>query len=195
MADNAKRHSVRFALSKGKGILRLEPASMARDFPSPGRRLGLKDEASEVASGAGSPSVGLAPPPRPTLRALDLKRPALGAHDGPDRRQVRVDSRGLVALDVGQVDPVFADFLVGEQHSIRLIRVALQVPIAPRHRAHLSRPSARQPSRPGLPSPQLLSPRRRDYAKARLTKGPDVGQRHRGGSAGDTSAKYEPPWG
>jgi hypothetical protein len=113
--------------------------------------------------------------------------------DGPDRRLVRVDRRGIVALDAGQADPVVADFLVGEQHSLRLIRVTLQVPIAPRHRAHLSRPSSRQPSRPGLPSPQMLSPRRRDYAKARLTKGSDAGQRRRGGSAGDTSAKYEPP--
>ena len=68
-------------------------------------------------------------------------------------------------------------------------------PYPPIHVADLSRPAARQPWRPRLLIPQLLPPRRRDFARPRLTKGPNAGQRHRGGSARHTSAKYEPPWG
>ncbi len=48
MADNTKRNIVENALGKGNGILRLEPAWVARDFLPPGRRLGLKDEEYEV---------------------------------------------------------------------------------------------------------------------------------------------------
>jgi len=43
-----KRETVENALSKGNGILRLEPAWVARDFLPPGRRLGLKEEEYEV---------------------------------------------------------------------------------------------------------------------------------------------------
>jgi hypothetical protein len=43
-----KRESVEGALAKGNGILRLEPAWVARDFLPPGRRLGLKEEEYEV---------------------------------------------------------------------------------------------------------------------------------------------------
>ncbi len=43
-----KRESVENALAKGNGILRLEPAWVARDFLPPGRRLGLKEEEYEV---------------------------------------------------------------------------------------------------------------------------------------------------
>ena len=39
-----KREIVEGALAKGNGILRLEPAWVARDFLPPGRRLGLKEE-------------------------------------------------------------------------------------------------------------------------------------------------------
>ncbi len=39
-----KREIVEGALTKGNGILRLEPAWVARDFLPPGRRLGLKEE-------------------------------------------------------------------------------------------------------------------------------------------------------
>jgi hypothetical protein len=39
-----KREIVESALAKGNGILRLEPAWVARDFLPPGRRLGLKEE-------------------------------------------------------------------------------------------------------------------------------------------------------
>jgi hypothetical protein len=48
MANNSKREIVAGALAKGNGILRLEPAWVARDFLPPGRRLGLKDEEYEV---------------------------------------------------------------------------------------------------------------------------------------------------
>ena len=47
MADN-KREMVESALAKGNGILRLEPAWVARDFLPPGRRLGLKEAEYEV---------------------------------------------------------------------------------------------------------------------------------------------------
>jgi len=39
-----KQESIENALAKGNGILRLEPAWVARDFLPPGRRLGLKEE-------------------------------------------------------------------------------------------------------------------------------------------------------
>jgi hypothetical protein len=48
MAADKKREIVENALSKGNGILRLEPAWVARDFLPPGRRLGLKEEEYEV---------------------------------------------------------------------------------------------------------------------------------------------------
>jgi hypothetical protein len=47
MADN-KREIIENALAKGNGILRLEPAWVARDFMPPGRRLGLKEAEYEV---------------------------------------------------------------------------------------------------------------------------------------------------
>jgi hypothetical protein len=43
-----RREIVEEALGKGNGILRLEPAWVARDFLPPGRRLGLKEEEYEV---------------------------------------------------------------------------------------------------------------------------------------------------
>jgi hypothetical protein len=43
-AVSKSRESVEKALAKGNGILRLEPAWVARDFLPPGRRLGLKEE-------------------------------------------------------------------------------------------------------------------------------------------------------
>jgi hypothetical protein len=43
-----KREVVEEALAKGNGILRLEPAWVARNFLPPGRRLGLKEEEYEV---------------------------------------------------------------------------------------------------------------------------------------------------
>ena len=50
MADNVDRgrEIVEDALAKGNGILRLEPAWVAREFLPPGRRLGLKEEEYEV---------------------------------------------------------------------------------------------------------------------------------------------------
>jgi hypothetical protein len=42
---NERRRVVKDALAKGNGILRLEPAWVARDFLPSGRRLGLKEEA------------------------------------------------------------------------------------------------------------------------------------------------------
>jgi hypothetical protein len=48
MSANQKRDLVENALAKGNGILRLEPAWVARDFLPPGRRLGLKEEEYEV---------------------------------------------------------------------------------------------------------------------------------------------------
>ena len=48
MTTNAKREMLESALAKGNGILRLEPAWVARDFLPPGRRLGLKEEEYEV---------------------------------------------------------------------------------------------------------------------------------------------------
>ena len=48
MADNTTRNIIATALAEGRGILRLEPAWVARDFLPPGKRLGLKDEEYEV---------------------------------------------------------------------------------------------------------------------------------------------------
>jgi hypothetical protein len=48
MTTNKKRDIVENALARGNGILRLEPAWVARDFLPPGRRLGLKEEEYEV---------------------------------------------------------------------------------------------------------------------------------------------------
>ena len=48
MADNTTRNIIASALAEARGILRLEPAWVARDFLQPGRRLGLKDEEYEV---------------------------------------------------------------------------------------------------------------------------------------------------
>jgi hypothetical protein len=50
MAENVdrSREIVEDAMAKGNGILRLEPAWVARDFLPPGRRLGLKEEEYEV---------------------------------------------------------------------------------------------------------------------------------------------------
>jgi hypothetical protein len=47
-AVDKKREIVENALAKGNGILRLEPAWVARDFLPPGRRLGLKEEEYDV---------------------------------------------------------------------------------------------------------------------------------------------------
>jgi hypothetical protein len=44
MSTDLKRASVENALAKGNGVLRLDPAWVARDFLPPGRRLGLKEE-------------------------------------------------------------------------------------------------------------------------------------------------------
>ena len=48
MTNSTKRNVIENALKAGDGILRLEPAWVARDFLPPGRRLGLKDEEYEV---------------------------------------------------------------------------------------------------------------------------------------------------
>lgn len=48
MAVDARRDTVARALSEGDGILRLEPAWVARDFLPAGRRLGLPDDAYEL---------------------------------------------------------------------------------------------------------------------------------------------------
>jgi hypothetical protein len=48
MTADRRREIVENALARGNGILRLEPAWVARDFLPPGRRLGLKEEAYEV---------------------------------------------------------------------------------------------------------------------------------------------------
>jgi hypothetical protein len=44
MSDQNKRSIVENALAGGNGMLRLEPAWVARDFLPPGKRMGLKDE-------------------------------------------------------------------------------------------------------------------------------------------------------
>jgi hypothetical protein len=48
MAEGNRREIVEKVLGKGNGLLRLEPAWVARDFLPPGRRLGLKEEEYEV---------------------------------------------------------------------------------------------------------------------------------------------------
>ncbi|MCX6029334.1 MAG: hypothetical protein NT169_08530 [Chloroflexi bacterium] len=48
MAASTKHNIVENALDRGNGILRLEPAWVARDFLPPGRRLGLPEAAYEV---------------------------------------------------------------------------------------------------------------------------------------------------
>ncbi len=48
MATNPRRDIVEKALARSNGILRLEPAWVARDFLPPGYRLGLKEEEYEV---------------------------------------------------------------------------------------------------------------------------------------------------
>ena len=47
-AGGNRRVIVEDALSRGNGILRLEPAWVARDFLPPGRRLGLPEEEYEA---------------------------------------------------------------------------------------------------------------------------------------------------
>ena len=58
-------------------------------------------------------------------------------------------------------------------------------PYPPIHLADLSRPAARQPSRPGLPIPQLLPPRRRHRPHLRPVLL----------SSRDARFQSEPPWG
>jgi hypothetical protein len=48
MAIDARHLEVQRALAEGDGILRLEPAWVARDFLPPGRRLGLVDDACDL---------------------------------------------------------------------------------------------------------------------------------------------------
>jgi hypothetical protein len=48
LPPKAKREIVEAALAEGNGILRLEPAWVARDFLPPGRRLGLEEDAYDV---------------------------------------------------------------------------------------------------------------------------------------------------
>ena len=48
MSTDSKRKNVENELARGNGILRLEPAWVARDFLPPGRRLGLTEEEYEV---------------------------------------------------------------------------------------------------------------------------------------------------
>jgi hypothetical protein len=48
MSTDGKRNIVENGLARGNGILRLEPAWVARDFLPPGRRLGLTEEEYEV---------------------------------------------------------------------------------------------------------------------------------------------------
>jgi hypothetical protein len=48
MSEQNKRSIVESALAKGNGILRLEPAWVARDFLPPGKRMGLKDQEYDV---------------------------------------------------------------------------------------------------------------------------------------------------
>jgi hypothetical protein len=48
MTDQSKKITIEKALAKGNGILRLEPAWVARDFLPPGKRLGLKEEEYDV---------------------------------------------------------------------------------------------------------------------------------------------------
>lgn len=48
MLGQDARNVVKKALADGNGILRLEPAWVARDFLPPGRRLGLSDDRYEV---------------------------------------------------------------------------------------------------------------------------------------------------
>jgi hypothetical protein len=48
MTDQSTQAIVESALTEGSGILRLEPAWVARDFLPPGKRLGLKDEEYDV---------------------------------------------------------------------------------------------------------------------------------------------------
>jgi hypothetical protein len=53
MAVDARRDSIELALSESDGILRLEPAWVARDFLPPGRRLGLSEDAYELGDRGG----------------------------------------------------------------------------------------------------------------------------------------------
>lgn len=48
MSENSKRNIIETALAAGHGILRLEPAWVARDFLPPGKRLGLREEEYDV---------------------------------------------------------------------------------------------------------------------------------------------------
>ena len=48
MSTDGKRNIVENSLARGNGILRLEPAWVARDFLPPGRRLGLTEEEYDV---------------------------------------------------------------------------------------------------------------------------------------------------
>src|SRR5512139_1547838 len=48
MTDQNRKLIVENALAKGDGMLRLDPAWVARDFLPPGKRLGLKDAEYDV---------------------------------------------------------------------------------------------------------------------------------------------------
>src|SRR5436190_11109461 len=131
MAGRTTRHLLDRALSAGDGILRLEPAWVARDFLGPGRRLGLPDDAYDAGERGfiserwlasttkadnriGPPDEGLShvavePPARLTLKdALDAD-PAeiLGAeyassHDGLGRLAKIFDYRARLPLHLHQ---------------------------------------------------------------------------------------------
>jgi hypothetical protein len=91
MSANKKRDLVENALAKGNGILRLEPAWVARDFLPPGRRLGLKEEEYEVGErgwiserwlGSTTKADNRVGPPDEGLSHIALSPPLRGGDEG-----------------------------------------------------------------------------------------------------------------
>ena len=82
---------------KSGGILRLEPAWVARDFLPPGRRLGLHDDEYEVGERGRSPSAGSDRPRRPTTASARRMR---GSATWSSRASDHLEGGGEAAGDL-----------------------------------------------------------------------------------------------
>jgi len=95
MTANKKQEIVENALTEGNGILRLEPAWVARDFLPPGRRLGLEEEEYEVGErgwiserwiGSTTKADNMVGPPDEGLSYIALSPPLRGGRGGVAER-------------------------------------------------------------------------------------------------------------
>jgi hypothetical protein len=103
MAVDARRDSVERALSDGDGILRLEPAWVARDFLPPGRRLGLSEDAYELGERGAMCERWLASTTEADNRVhVDGEGLSFLALDGPERITLREAVQADPAAIMGQ---------------------------------------------------------------------------------------------